>query len=100
MGPDHRRDDQRARICRSPMLKGRQGSANAEDPDVEAMIFGNDEPMPELNSDQIRRALVLMHEWIAAPKASDGLTPFERQIQLDRDRARVIDELLRPFLQK
>jgi hypothetical protein len=28
------------------------------------------------------------------------LTPFERQIQLDRDRARVIDESLRPFLQK
>src|SRR5205814_1725641 len=56
--------------------------------------------MPELNADQIRRAEEVMREWLAAPRASDGLTPFERQIQLDRDRARVIDESLRPFLQK
>jgi hypothetical protein len=56
--------------------------------------------MPELNADQIRRAIELLHEWLAAPKASDGQTPVERQAQLDRDRAVVIDQQLKPLLAK
>src|SRR4051812_10932598 len=56
--------------------------------------------MPELNADQIRRVLEVMGEWLAAPKAADGLTPVERQAQLDRDRAQVIDQQLKPLLVK
>lgn len=53
-----------------------------------------------MNTDQLKRAVEVMHEYLAAPKdLSTGLTPWERQTGRDRKREEIIDGELKPILQ-
>lgn len=54
--------------------------------------------MPSLKPEQQRRALDVLHEYIAAPANSDGRSPMQVQAELDRNREQLIDRELRPLV--
>src|SRR2546422_902722 len=54
--------------------------------------------MNVLNEQQCRRATEAMNEYLAAPPGSEGKTPVEMNVELDRKRVKMIESELKPLL--
>src|SRR3972149_12241759 len=54
--------------------------------------------MSLLNSEQQRRVLEVLHEYMEAPDNPDGQKPMEAQAELDRKREQLIDAELKPLV--
>jgi hypothetical protein len=52
----------------------------------------------ELTADQLTRAVEVMREYLNAPRSVDGKTPPESSVELDAERAHLIDGELKPLV--
>jgi hypothetical protein len=50
-----------------------------------------------LNQEQLQQAIEIMRDYLAAPPTADGRTPVEADAELDRQRASVIENELKPL---
>src|SRR5216683_10172 len=51
-----------------------------------------------LNTQQSKRAVEVMNEYLSAPPGPDGKTPLERSVEIDKNRVEIIETELKPLL--
>jgi len=56
--------------------------------------------MSELNKEQRKRAMEVVREYLSAPAGENGKTPVDEEMECDQQRVEVIEEQLKPLLDK